>query len=134
MAQGQISGQPKYEQIIAQFIWCTYANQPERVNDLLLDKQATDMLKQKHDTRISIMLWINEPISHVALVDITGTTIQVPHLDKSSLCNAFEDQAPVDEIYGCLIFKWVSETWQQQGTRIVVTTMTSRDMSHQGWF
>ena len=29
----------------------------------------------------------------------------------SSHYNSFEDQAPVDSIYGCLIFKWVAETW-----------------------
>ena len=31
---------------------------------------------------------------------------------KSSHCNSFEDRAPVDEIYGCSIFKWVAGTWQ----------------------
>ena len=36
---------------------------------------------------------------------------------KSSLCNSFEDRASVDLIYGCPIFKVVSETWQ--GTRIL---------------
>ena len=30
---------------------------------------------------------------------------------KSSHCNSFEDQAPVDEIYGCPIFKGAAETW-----------------------
>ena len=30
---------------------------------------------------------------------------------KSSHCNSFEDRAPVDFIYGCLIFVWVAETW-----------------------
>ena len=29
----------------------------------------------------------------------------------SSHRNSFKDQAPVDEIYGCLIFKWVTVTW-----------------------
>ena len=29
----------------------------------------------------------------------------------SSDCTSFEDQAPVDEIYGCLIFKWGAVTW-----------------------
>ena len=29
----------------------------------------------------------------------------------SSLCNSFQDQAPVDFIYGCLIFKWVAVSW-----------------------
>ena len=30
---------------------------------------------------------------------------------QSSLSNSFEDRAPVDEIYGCPISKWVAETW-----------------------
>ena len=30
---------------------------------------------------------------------------------KTIHCNSFEDQAPVDEIYGCPIFKWVAVTW-----------------------
>ena len=30
---------------------------------------------------------------------------------KSRHCNSFEDQAPVNFIYGCLIFKWVAVTW-----------------------
>ena len=30
---------------------------------------------------------------------------------KLSHCNSFEDQAPVDEIYGCPIFKRVAESW-----------------------
>ena len=30
---------------------------------------------------------------------------------KSSHCNSFEDRAPVDFIYGCPIFKWVSEPY-----------------------
>ena len=34
---------------------------------------------------------------------------------KSSDCNSFEDRAPVDGIYGCLIFKWVAETWLHDG-------------------
>ena len=30
---------------------------------------------------------------------------------KSSHENSFEDRAPVDSIYGCPIFKWISLTW-----------------------
>ena len=30
---------------------------------------------------------------------------------KLSLCDSFEDQAPVDFIYGCPIFKWIAQTW-----------------------
>ena len=29
----------------------------------------------------------------------------------SSHCNSYEDGAPVDEVYGNPIFKWVAETW-----------------------
>ena len=37
---------------------------------------------------------------------------------KSRPCNSFEDQVPVDFIYGYLIFKWVAGTWQGwEGTR-----------------
>ena len=50
-------------------------------------------------------------IGYVTLVAITGTTVLVSCL--LSLGNSFEDQAPVDEICGCLIFKWVAETWLQ---------------------
>ena len=38
---------------------------------------------------------------------------------SSSLCNSFEDCAPVDEIYRCPIFKWVAVTWLKD--------------RHQGW-
>ena len=47
---------------------------------------------------------------NVTLVAISGTIILVPHF-KSSHCYPFEDHAPVDEIYGCTIFKWVAVTW-----------------------
>ena len=30
---------------------------------------------------------------------------------KSSLCNSYEDRAPVDEIYGCPNFIWDAVTW-----------------------
>ena len=29
----------------------------------------------------------------------------------SGLCNSFEDRVPVDETYGCPIFKWATVTW-----------------------
>ena len=32
-------------------------------------------------------------------------------LPWSQICNSFEGQAPIVEIYSCLIFKWVAETW-----------------------
>ena len=31
---------------------------------------------------------------------------------QSSLCNSFDDWAPVDFIYRCPIFKWLAGTWQ----------------------
>ena len=42
------------------------------------------------------------------LAAIAGDTILVPcHVIKA--LQPFEDWAPVDELYGCLIFKWVAE-------------------------
>ena len=40
----------------------------------------------------------------VTLVAIIGTTILGSF--KSSLCNSFENRAPINEIYGCPIFRW----------------------------
>ena len=50
-------------------------------------------------------------IGHVTLVAIIGTTVLVPYLLSRSLCNSFEDCAPIDEICGCAIFKWVAVAW-----------------------
>ena len=41
-----------------------------------------------------------------------------------SLCNSFEDEAPVDEIYGYLIFKWVLN-----GSGIVTLVMAANVMT-----
>ena len=46
---------------------------------------------------------------HVTLLDIIGGTFWCS-IFKTSHCNSSEDPAPVDEIYGCLIFRWVAET------------------------
>ena len=46
----------------------------------------------------------------VTLAVIVGTSILVPYL-PSHHYNSFEDRAPVDEIYGCPVFQWVTETW-----------------------
>ena len=45
----------------------------------------------------------------------------------SSLCSSTEDRAPVDEIYGCPIFKWVTVTWLNNitGSVIVPVMVTS---------
>ena len=45
-------------------------------------------------------------MGHVTLVAINWMTIMVHH-HAASRCNSFEDQAPVDEIYNCSIFKCV---------------------------
>ena len=45
---------------------------------------------------------------------------------ESSHCKLFGDQALVDEIYGCLIFKWVSETWQHDRVRIKAPAIAAR--------
>ena len=51
-----------------------------------------------------------QAIGYIPLVTITGINILATYL-KSSHCNSFEEQAPVDFIYRCPIFKWVAETW-----------------------
>ena len=38
---------------------------------------------------------------------------------KRSHCNSFEDQASVDEICGCMIFKWVAVSWSKTRHRVV---------------
>ena len=43
----------------------------------------------------------------VTLVVVTGASILVPASHRHS----FEDQALIDEIYGCLVLRWVAETW-----------------------
>ena len=45
----------------------------------------------------------------------------------SSLCNSFEDRAPLNCIYGCPIFKWVAVTSVKRfGTGMVATVMAAR--------
>ena len=54
---------------------------------------------------------------------------------QSSHCNSFEDQVPVDEIYGYPIFKWVVVTWQLwQGNRIVTPALATTLMLPLVWF
>ena len=55
-----------------------------------------------------------------ASLESTLTTEWLPTLT----CNSYEDQAPIDFIYGCLIFRWVAVTCRGwEGTRLVVPTM-----------
>ena len=61
-----------------------------------------------------------------AVAAISVAIILVPCHVLSSLCNSFEDRAPVDFIYGCPIFKWVAVTWLIYGTRAVIRLLTVR--------
>ena len=62
--------------------------------------------------------------SHLAA--ITGDTILVPYHVVKSL-QLIWDWAPVDEIYGCPIFKWVSVTWLlRQDPMTKVSVMTTK--------
>ena len=40
-----------------------------------------------------------------------------------NLSNLFEDQAPVDEIYGCPMFKWIVETWPQSVKKFISASL-----------
>ena len=44
----------------------------------------------------------------------------------SSLCKLSYDQAPVDEISGHLIIKWVAITWLDYGARIEIPVMATK--------
>ena len=45
-------------------------------------------------------------------------------LSSHQVCNSFEDRAPVDEIWGCSIFKWVADTWQ--GSSLLIPLISTR--------
>ena len=78
----------------------------------------------KNKTKKTSFLSLSSNLYHTAV--ITGATIL-----WSSHCNSFEDQAPVDFIYGCLIFKWVAVTWQEwKGTRIVAPVCSIPIIAH----
>ena len=49
---------------------------------------------------------------------------------KSCHYNSFEDQAPVDFIYRCLIFKWVPEISLHDRVPVVIPAMTTRQHTH----
>ena len=51
---------------------------------------------------------------HVTWQPLLGLLSLYPVM-SSSFCNSFEDRAPVDFIYGCLIFKGVAVTWLKHG-------------------
>ena len=60
---------------------------------------------------------ITNIIGHVTWQPWLGLWSWYPVM-KSSLSNSFEDQAPLDDIYQCLIFQWTTETWlQRKNTR-----------------
>ena len=56
-----------------------------------------------------IMAWRrpgDKPLSEAMMVSLlTHICVARPQWVKSSLCNSFEDWAPIDFIYGCAIFK-----------------------------
>ena len=76
-------------------------------------------------TLVQVMAWCRQAPSHylnqcwhrsLSPYGITG-----PQWVKSSY--SFEDQAPVDFIYGCPVFKWVTDLSPWRGQRIVAPAM-----------
>ena len=51
-------------------------------------------------------------IGNITLMAIAGLLTWYPGIFKSRHCNAFQDWAPINEIYRCPISKWVAEIWQ----------------------
>ena len=65
-----------------------------------------------HLVILNDIIWGQEKMGYVTLVDISGSTIHLswyPFL-KSCHCNTLKDWAPDDVIGGCSIIKWVPET------------------------
>ena len=60
-----------------------------------------------HDDRL--MQKTHYPLAETSELRLLASGYRLMFL---SLCNSFEDWAPVDFIYGCPIFKWVAKTWK----------------------
>ena len=90
--------------IITKYCRLSLGGHKPRISPEICEFQNSD------DVLVFVGNWcIIWPIQYVVLVAITGTAVLVPYL-KLSLCNSFEDQAPVNFIYRCPVFKWVTET------------------------
>ena len=64
------------------------------------------------DRRCSNYIWvIDNFIAYLCASYIRGFTVFFSPVMWLSLCDSFQDRAPVDEIYGCPIFKWEAATW-----------------------
>ena len=50
-------------------------------------------------------------IGNITLASITMTINLVTSILKSNHCNSLKERAPVDEIYACLFFQWVAQTY-----------------------
>ena len=84
----------------------------------------TGLLTIGHQALLWVMAW--HQTEDKPLFDPVFTQIWYTFMSWS-LCNPFEDQAPVDLIYGCLIFKRVAVTYSKcQGTSTVAPEMVAR--------
>ena len=76
-------------------------------------RQSHQPMESPHWWPVMLMISYNMgPVTQWPLLGLPSSYL----VTLSSLCNSFEDEAPVDEtpvdeIYGCPIFKWVAETW-----------------------
>ena len=83
-------------------------------SELALRWMSLDLTDEK-STLVQVMAWCHQATSHYLSQcwprSLSPYGVTRPQWLKSSHCNSFEDLAPVDFIYGCLIFKWIAETW-----------------------
>ena len=93
-------------------MWCGFRNSIHPIfvgNDCLFMSQIVPLSTQcrAYSTREDLLLYV---MWHVSWQPLLEQLSWYPVM-LSSLCNSFEDRAPIDFIYGCPIFKWVAETW-----------------------
>ena len=74
------------------------------------DQSVEYLLQINRVSRGALRWWDMSHGGHCWGFSLTGYTVML-----SSLCNSFEDRAPVDGIYGCPIFTWVAVTWLKTG-------------------
>ena len=72
-------------------------------------------LTDDKSTLVQVMAWCHQATSHYLSQcwsrSMSPNGVTRPHWVKQNLCYTFEDEASVDFIYRCRIFKWVAKTW-----------------------
>ena len=87
----------------------TEKSEAEEVLEDILDVSGIDLSSERID---SSSYWFSRACCPAAM----SMLLSCCPVMQSSHCNSFVDQAPVDFIYGCLIFKWVAMSYNDLKT------------------